>query len=92
MEVSVDHRDTWSDSEIIAHYGLEARKLDHPLLIGNLQRPGWNGRLPVYLIWCQECDVLTVTHPAGYAGRLQCKACNRRFDHLVSPLRPAVSS
>ncbi len=91
MEGNKDPREKWSDVEFIACYGYEARILGgRPLLVGEIQRAGWHGPLKVYLLWCPDCDIITVTHPAGYARRLECQKCRQRFDRL-KPATAALS-
>lgn len=83
-------RDLWTDEEFIRAHG-EAAMADRtckPLFLGDLQRPGWSGRIPTYLVWCSPCRYasnggLTVAHEAGYARRLECSNCRRRYDHLL---------
>lgn len=86
-------RDQWTDEEFIAAHGQEAMEMKRPLHLGDLQRPGWTGRIPTYLIWCEPCRAskrwgFTVAHEAGYARRLECSTCRERHD-LRLPSRRA---
>ena len=88
-------RDLWTDAEFIAAYGEDAKKSPWPLGLGDLQRPGWTGRIKTYLIWCRRCRVtacqgFTVAHPAGRGGRLECGYCRARFDNPFSSPRLVI--
>ena len=81
-------RDLWTDQAFILAHGQEAKRLGKPLFLGNLQRAGWTGRIPTYLIWCEPCrdrenGGFTVAHEAGYARRLACSVCRKRYDQLL---------
>lgn len=86
--------DLWTDDEFIRAHG-EAAMADRsckPVFLGDLQRPGWTGRIPTYLVWCSPCRYapnggLTVAHEAGHARRLECRYCRRRYDHLLPARR-----
>jgi hypothetical protein len=87
--------DLWTDEEFIAAYGEEARTArgSRPVYLGDLQRPGWTGRIPTYLVWCAPCQYgpdqgFTVTHEAGYTRRLHCRHCRKRYDQFLSSRRP----
>lgn len=54
-----------------------ARVVGFPVYLRHVRREGWRKRLPVYVRWCDECLVHTVTHAAGY-GRIHCRACGDR--------------
>lgn len=53
-----------------------SRRTGRPAYLGRERRPGWRAALSLYVLWCEECGVHTVTHPAGY-GRIHCRACRR---------------
>ncbi|HTK60687.1 MAG TPA: hypothetical protein VL283_05805 [Candidatus Baltobacteraceae bacterium] len=85
-------RDLWTDEEFILAHGQDAQRSPWPFRLGNLERPGWTGRIPTYLIWCEPCKVrpnrgFTVAHLAGYGRRLECGSCGRRYDHLLPSRR-----
>ena len=82
--------DLWTDEEFIKLHGegLRAARSSKPHFLGKLERPGWTGRIPTYLIWCAPCQYgpdegFTVVHEAGYERRLECKYCRTRYDHLL---------
>ena len=92
MPASAKSRDLWTDEEFISAYGKQAKKTPWPLRLGRLQRRGWTGRIPTYLVWCRRCRLtptggFTVAHLAGHAGRLECGECRARFDHLLPSRR-----
>jgi len=84
-------RDLWTDQEFIKAHGeaLQAARSPKPYFLGKLERPGWTGRIPTYLIYCRACQYIdadggfTVAHEAGYERRLECKHCRTRYDHLL---------
>jgi hypothetical protein len=84
--------DLWTDEDFIAAFGETAKKMPWPLHLGDLQRPGWSGRIPTYLFWCKRCCLrpnrgFTVAHLAGRTGRLHCETCRERFDGLLPSRR-----
>lgn len=92
MAVPDKSRDLWTDEEFIAAFGETAKKLPWPLALGELQRPGWSGRIRTYLLWCWRCRLkpskgFTVAHVTGRAGRLHCAGCQARFDQLLPARR-----
>jgi len=95
LRVAPKSRDLWTDEEFIKAHGDEAKadRRSRPVFLGNLQRPGWSGPIPTYLIWCRECQYgeeggFTVAHEAGYQRRLECKHCRTRYE-LNLPRRRA---
>jgi hypothetical protein len=62
------------DREWITRHGDKAKRKGKPVFLERQWRQGWSAALPLYLLWCQDCEVFTVTHPAGY-GRIGCKNC-----------------
>lgn len=65
------------DLAAIAACGDQAERTGQPVYFKDWQRPGWSAKLPLYVVWCRDCDDHTVTHPAGYKGRLHCKLCQK---------------
>ncbi|HSD12588.1 MAG TPA: hypothetical protein VLC10_03445 [Patescibacteria group bacterium] len=53
-----------------------ARHAGRPVFLRRAIRPGWRAKLPLYVLWCEDCGRYTVTHPAGY-GRIHCAGCRR---------------
>ena len=47
-----------------------------PVYLRRVRRPGWRAHLPIYVLWCGDCERYSVTHPAGY-GRIGCRHCRR---------------
>lgn len=91
--------DLWTDEEFIKVHGEAARsdRRSRTVYLGDLQRPGWTGRIPTYLVWCSPCQYgedggFTVAHEAGYARRLECRRCRRRYEHhlLSRRVRDAI--
>ena len=78
--------DLWTDDEFIQAFGAEAkRQAPKPLFLGDLQRSGWTGKIPTYLVYCAPCRFrpgggFTVAHEAGYGRRLECAKCRRRYE------------
>lgn len=81
-------RDRWTDAQFILAHGKEAQIRESPIFLGRLQRPGWTGRIPTYLVWCRRCRIrpnrgFTVTHEAGYERRIACGTCGARYERLL---------
>ncbi len=55
---------------------LRSLRSGRPAYLRRERRPGWRGPLPLYVLWCADCGIYTVTHPAGY-GRIHCRGCRR---------------
>ena len=92
LDTKQDPRDAWTDEQFILAHGQEAKAKRRPLFLGNLQREGWTGRIPTYLVWCEACrdspnKGFTVAHEAGYARRLECSECRTRYDGLLPARR-----
>ncbi len=86
--------DLWTDEEFIKMHGEAARtdRRNRPVYLGDLERPGWTGRIPTYLVWCRFCQYgesegFTVAHEAGYSRRLECRTCRRRYEHRLAARR-----
>jgi hypothetical protein len=62
------------DRQWIAEKGSLAEARGKPIFLERQWRQGWNGPLAVYLLWCPDCRLHTITHPAGY-GRINCRGC-----------------
>lgn len=86
-------RDLWTDEEFILAHSLDAKKRGRPLYLGKLRRPGWTGRIPTYLVWCESCQRhcadggFSVVHEAGYERRVECAYCHTRYDHVLPSRR-----
>ncbi|MEY4745363.1 MAG: hypothetical protein RL272_1308 [Candidatus Parcubacteria bacterium] len=52
------------------------RRTGRPAYLRRELRYGWRSRLPLYVLWCQDCRMFSVAHPAGY-GRIHCRVCRR---------------
>lgn len=59
-----------------------ARLIGRPVYLRRERRPGWRTALPIYVRWCDECLVHSVTHAAGY-GRIHCRSCGDRIRVLT---------
>ena len=78
------HPDDWTDLEFILKYGAQAQEQGTPVPLGDLQRPGWTARIPTYVVWCRDCQFresrgFSVPHESGYARRIECVTCRKRF-------------
>lgn len=47
----------------------------NPIYIRHEQRPGWSAQLPIYVIWCDDCQKWSEMNPQGYSGRIHCRGC-----------------
>ena len=54
-----------------------ARDTGRPKYLRRERRAGWRSKLPLYVLWCDDCGIYTATHPAGY-GRIHCSRCRRK--------------
>jgi len=54
-----------------------SRSTGKPKYLRKERRDGWRATLPLYVLWCGDCAIYTVTHPAGY-GRIHCSRCRRK--------------
>ncbi len=59
-----------------------ARRIGRPVFLRRALRPGWRAKLPLYVLWCEDCARYTVTHPAGY-GRIHCAGCRRHEKVMI---------
>ncbi|HTM68727.1 MAG TPA: hypothetical protein VL426_05510 [Candidatus Binatia bacterium] len=62
-----------------------SRCTGRPAYLRRELRQGWRAKLPVYVLWCEDCGIHTVTHPAGY-GRIHCRGC-RRHEKVLTWVR-----
>lgn len=53
-----------------------ARRHGKAVYVRHERKEGWSTALPIYVIWCEECQTYTESHLAGY-GRITCSSCRR---------------
>lgn len=54
-----------------------ARAVGRPFYLRHHRQPGWKGDLPIYVRWCGECEIFSISHPQGYAERIHCTRCRK---------------
>lgn len=61
-----------------------ARVFGRPIKLRMDRQPGWTADLPIYVMYCDRCDLFSISHPAGY-GRIHCDKCDDRKRVMTWP-------
>ena len=81
------------DAHLLRRKCLKAKQNRKPIKLVKYRRKGWVRALQLYILYCDECKLFSVKHPAGY-GRIKCDRCfymenvwslNRCRDKVILP-------